>query len=173
MRLLLILAIAGGAALSAAAQDAPAPVKREPGSWSSTVQIVRLEGADVPPGGREQIQKMMDSVSGISVCMTPEIVAREDPVRDLERKGGGHSCVFDRKIFSGETMEFAGTCEMRGEKARMSAKGINGASMQDVTMMIERLKADGSPNGVMEMRITSRRTGACKPGDITPPTEAE
>lgn len=182
MRRLVILALSASVALSgcgsigggnsseAGGSGAAAPVKRQAGSWQTKVQILRLEGPDVKPEMRDQMQKMMDMVGNISVCMTPEAVAAEDPGKNLEKQAGGNNCVFDKKNFSGETMEFAGTCTGQGgKKVKMTAKGKNGATEQDITMVIEPLKADGSSEGVMEMRATSKRTGECKPGDFTPP----
>lgn len=186
MRRLVLLALSASVALSgcgsigggnssgeAGGGSAAAPVKRQPGSWQSKIQIVRLEGPDVKPEMREQMQKMMDMMGGISVCMTPEAIAEEDPAKNLEKQAGGNNCTFDKKNFSGETMEFAGTCSNGGKKMKMNAKGKSTATSQDITMVIEPLKADGSPEGVMEMRVTSNRTGDCKPGDFTPPAKGK
>lgn len=176
MRRLVILALSASVALSGCGgggiggSSAEPPVKRQPGSWQNKMQIVRLEGPDVKPEMREQMQKMMDMMGSISVCMTPEAIAAEDPSKNLEKQAGGNNCTFDKKNISGETVEFSGTCTgPQGNKMKMTAKGKNAATETDMTMIIEPLKADGSPEGVMEMRVTAKRTGECKPGDFTPP----
>jgi hypothetical protein len=146
-----------------------APVKRQPGSWSSSIEIVKLEGPDIKPGTREQMQQMFSMMGAMSVCITPEAAAREDVSKNLENSAGSRDCKFDKQNVSGATVEFSGTCEQNGKKVRMTANGSNGATTQDITMKIEPLNAAGAAEGVMEMRVTSKRNGECKPGDITPP----
>lgn len=146
-----------------------APTKRQPGSWSSKIEIVKLEGPDIKPGTREQMQQMLSMMSGMSVCVTPEAAAAEDVSKNLENSAGSKDCTFDKRNISGDTLEFSGTCQRDGKKVRMTASGKNGATAQDITIKVEPLSASGAAEGVMEMRITSAHQGACKPGDITPP----
>lgn len=145
------------------------PIKRQPGSWTSKIDITKLEGADVKPGQREQMQQMFAMFSGISVCVTPEAAAQEDVSKNIESSAGARECTFDKREFTATSMEFSGTCDRDGGKVRMTAKGTNSATAQDVTMTIEPLDAAGKPGGLMEMHVTSQRTGECTSKDFTPP----
>ncbi len=159
-------------ALAGCHPSSSAPVKRQPGSWSQKVEIVRLEGKDAPPQAKTQVQAMFDAMSRVSVCVTPEAAAKEDMSKNLENaSGSAQNCTFDRKTLSGETVDFAGTCGAGANKVRIEARGTSGATAQDLTMTVQPLGADGKPNGMMEMHMTASRGGACKPGDITPPAE--
>jgi Protein of unknown function (DUF3617) len=148
------------------------PVKRQPGSWSTKVEVVKLEGPDVKGGEKEQLQAMMNMVGNMSICLTPEAIAAEDIGKKLEQMGAqGGECTFAERDVSGSTIKFAATCKTGdGGTAKMSATGSNSATAQDFTITTVANKADGKPAGEMVMRISSTRTGECKPGDITPPT---
>lgn len=146
-----------------------APIHRKPGSWSSKIEITRLEGKDVRPGAREQMQQLFSMMSGIAICMTPEMVAQEDVSKNLEQSAGSSDCKFDKRDVSGGTVEFSAMCDRNGRKVRMSAHGTNSETAQDITLTVQPVNAAGEPEGVMEMHVTSSYNGACKPGDFTPP----
>ena len=146
-----------------------APVHRKPGSWSTKIEIPRLEGKDVKPGVREQMQQMFSMMSGMSVCISPELAAQEDVSKNLEKSAGSSDCKFDKREVNGATIDFSAMCERNGNKVRMTAHGTNGETSQDITMKIEPIDAAGQPEGLMEMHVTSTYNGACKPGDLTPP----
>ncbi|NJS15217.1 MAG: DUF3617 family protein [Sphingopyxis sp.] len=148
-----------------------APVKRQAGSWTTKVEVIKLAGPEVKAGEKEQLQAMMDAVGGVSVCLTPEAAAAEDMIKNLERMGSqGGECTFgDRKI-SGSTINFDATCKSPdGGSAKMSASGTNDTTSQDFTMTTVATKPDGKPAGELVIRFTGQRTGECKPGDFTPP----
>lgn len=147
------------------------PVARQPGSWNTKIEVVKLEGPDIKGGEKEQLQAMMNMMGNMSICLTPEAVAAEDISKNLEQMGsGGGECTFDKKDTSGSTINFSATCKSgNGGTAKMSASGSNSATKQDFTITTVATKADGKPEGEMVMRITATRTGECKPGDITPP----
>jgi Protein of unknown function (DUF3617) len=149
-----------------------APVQRQPGSWSTKIEIVKLEGPDIKGGEKEQLQAMMNMMGNVSICLTPEAVAQEDMSKNLEQLGAqGGECKFDKKDVRGNRISFAATCKSGdGGAAKLSAEGVNDATTQDITISSAGTKPDGKPAGEMVMRITGKRTGDCKPGDITPPT---
>jgi len=161
------------------AKDAPGgsvaassdPIKRQPGSWSTKVEIVKLEGPDVKGGEKEQLQAMMNMMGNVSICLTPEAVAAEDMSKNLEQMGAqGGECTFEDREIKGNSIKFAATCKSGdGGTAKMTANGTNSATSQDFTISTVAMKADGKPAGEMVMRVTGQRTGECKPGDITPP----
>lgn len=147
------------------------PVARQPGSWSTKIEVVKLEGPEVKGGEKEQLQAMMNMMGNVSICLTPEAIAAEDIGKNLERMGSqGGECTFEERDVKGSTIKFAATCKSgTGGTAKMTATGSNSATAQDFTISTVATKADGKPEGEMVMRITSTRTGECKPGDITPP----
>ena len=158
----------GGGSLA----SSDAPVKRQPGSWATKIEIVKLEGPEVKGGEKEQLQAMMNMMGNVSVCLTPEAIAAEDIGKNLEQMGAqGGECTFSERDISGNKIKFAATCKSgNGGTAKMTATGSNSATAQDFTVSTVATKADGKPEGEMVMRITANRTGECKPGDITPPT---
>lgn len=156
-----------------AASNEP-PEQRQPGSWGQKIEIVKLEGDDVTPDAKAQMQQMFSMLSGMTVCLTPEAAKQEDMAKNLSDMGSrGENCTFDKKNFSGKTVDFSATCKGdAGKTMKMSATGTSGATAQDITMTILANKADGSKEGEMVMHITSERKGDCGPNDITPPTPA-
>lgn len=151
------------------------PVKRQPGSWNTKIEIVKLEGPDIKGGEKEQLQAMMNMMGNVSVCLTPEAIAAEDIGKNLEQMSAqGGQCTFSERDISGNKIKFAATCKSgNGGTAKMTATGSNSATSQNFTVSTVATKADGKPEGEMVMRITANRTGECKPGDITPPTPAK
>ncbi len=147
-----------------------APTKRQPGSWSTKVEILKFEGKDVKPNAKAGMQEYFNLMSLNALCITPEAAAQDDIGRNIENaSGAGKNCQFDKRNISGGNVEFSGVCSDGAKKIRMSAKGTTGATAQDITMTIQPLGADGNPEGTMEMRMSTTRTGECKAGDITPP----
>lgn len=160
------------AAGDGAIADSAEPVKRQPGSWTTKMEIVKLEGPDIKGGEKEQMQAMMNMMGNVSICLTPEAVAQEDvakSLQDMSNQGG--DCTFQKKDISGNRVSFAATCKSGdGGTAKISAEGKNDATSQDITITTVGTKPDGKPAGEMVMRISGTRTGECKPGDISPPT---
>jgi hypothetical protein len=159
-----------GGNAEAAAVSSPAE-KRQPGSWSQKIEIVKLEGDDVKPGDKEQMQQMFSMLSGMTICLTPEAAAKEDMEKKLSDMGTrGENCTFDKRAMSGNKIDFSATCQgTDGKVMKMAATGTSGATSQDITMSISAKKADGTDEGEMVMHIQSERKGECGPKDITPP----
>lgn len=154
-----------------AVADRSAPVQRQPGRWSTKIEIVKLEGPDMKGSEKAELQAMMNMMGNVSICLTPEAVAQEDVTANLNQLGSqGGECKFDKKDVNGNRMSFAATCKTPdGGSTRLSAEGKNDATSQDFTLSSAGTRPDGKPAGEMVMRITGKRTGECKPGDITPP----
>ena len=170
---LIAASVAALSLLSACGAKSDAPVKREPGSWSTRITIAKLEGKGVTPQTRAGLQQMFDAMGSMSVCVTPEAAAREDIGHNLENaSGAGRNCQFDKRDLTGATISFSGTCNDGTRKVRMTATGTSGATAQDMTMTVEPLGANGTAEGIMEMHMVVTRSGACKPTDITPPPPA-
>jgi hypothetical protein len=167
----ILLAGCGGGDDDGSAAMARPAVKRQPGSWTTQVRIVRLVGEDASPQMQAQMQGMFDAMGKMAICVTPEAAAAEDPARTLTQSAGRGECAFSRKVASGETLDVAATCKGQdGADVRMTAKGSIAAAAQSLNVTVEKLGPGGKVAGTMEMAIASRRTGPCKPGDLTPPT---
>ena len=149
------------------------PIRHQPGSWSNKVTLVSVEG--IPgaenPQARTALQGMFDMASRVGTCITPELAAIDSPAANAERMAAqGKTCTFDRKVESGTNVDIAGTCsDQAGTKMRVEIAGTNSATAQTLTATTSPLGADNKPAGKMVIRIESRRTGECKPGDVTPP----
>ena len=172
MRTTMIAAGMAALVLTSCAKSGPPP-KREPGSWTQKVELKRMEGkgADEAKAG---LEKMFALMSTMSVCVTPEMSAKEDPTQNLEKLGGANGdCKFDKKSVAGGTLDVAGTCKDTGGKtAKISATGTLGASVQDMTITVEGFDASGTKEGLMEMQVHSTRNGECTAKDMKSPTGA-
>ena len=148
------------------------PVRHQPGSWSNKIEIVKL---DAGPGVdsakiRGGMQQIFDAASGTSICITPELAAKDNPAANLERLAAqGKKCDFTRKVATGDRIDYAGTCtDPNGSGIRIAITGTNGATAQDLTVTSAPVDPSGATKGSMTMHLTSRRLGDCKPGDVTP-----
>ena len=148
-----------------------APVKRQPGSWSQKIEILKLEGKGATPEVKAQMQKMFDSMSAMSVCLTPAAVAKEDMGKAMEQMASrGKDCTFDKKTVNGGSIAISATCKQpTGGTVKMTVNGTTAATSQQMTMQTEGYDANGAKEGTMQMHISSTRNGDCKPGDVTPP----
>uniref|UniRef100_UPI0035CC2EBA DUF3617 domain-containing protein n=1 Tax=uncultured Sphingomonas sp. TaxID=158754 RepID=UPI0035CC2EBA len=157
--------------LALAACSPSGPIKRQPGSWSQKVEIVKLEGKGATPETKAQMQKMFDSMAAMSVCLTPAAAAKEDFSKAMEQMASrGQNCTFDKKDVTGGTINVSATCKQAtGGTVKMTITGTNSATAQALTMQTEGYDAGSVKQGTMQMKITSTRSGDCKPGDITPP----
>lgn len=146
-------------------------IKRQPGSWSQKIEIVKLEGKGATPDTKVQMQRMFDAMSGMSICLTPAAAAKEDLGKNMEQMGShGQNCTFGKRDVTGSTIGFDAVCKQaNGGTMKLTANGINAPTSQDVTMKMEGFSTTGASEGVMEMHVSAKRNGDCKAGDITPP----
>lgn len=147
------------------------PPKREPGSWAQTMELKRFEGKDAEKT-KAALGQMFAAMNTVTVCVTPEMAAKEDPTANLEKlgNGGGGSCTFDRKTAAGGTLDISGTCkDGNGKTAKITATGTLGATEQDVNMIVEGQDPYGAREGLMEIRVHSVRKGECTATDMKAP----
>lgn len=151
-----------------AAAASTAPVKRQPGSWGQTIQIVRLEGAGVNDQAKQGMQQIFDGLSKMTVCVTPEAAAQEDFSKNMEKLGAqGGECSVERKSVVGQKLDFAATCKKNGETMKVAMTGTSGATAQDMTITVQPV---GNPAiTTMEMRVAAKRNGECTSSDIRMP----
>ncbi|WP_186729036.1 DUF3617 domain-containing protein [Sphingomonas panacisoli] len=164
-----ILAVSVAAlALTACGKSGPPP-KRQPGSWSQTFEVKRVEGANADQN-KAALDQLFGVMNATTVCVTPEWAAKEDPTANLEKMGGGGgTCTFDKKSVAGGVLDVAGTCkDATGKTAKITASGTLGATDQDMDMTVEAYDNFGAKQGLMEMRIHSVRRGECTAKDKVP-----
>ncbi len=146
-----------------------APVKRQPGSWSQKMEVVEFSGPGVTPEQKTQMQQMMSMVSQMTVCLTPEAVAREDIEKNLTNLGGmAGNCTVSDKTVGGGTVKFTANCKDKGREVRMTVDGTNGATAQKFRVSVLSAGAN-SDGGKLVMDVSGKREGECKPGELTPP----
>lgn len=157
--------------LAVAACSPEQVIKREPGSWTQKVQILRLEGKGATPQVKAQMQAMFDAMAGMSTCLTPEAAAKEDLAQTMEQVGTrGQNCKIDKHDETGPSIGLSAVCPQQGGgTVKLSITGTNATGDRDMTMKSEGFDAKGAAQGVMEMRVHAIRSGPCKAGDITPP----
>lgn len=157
--------------LFAAACGPEAQIKRQPGSWSQKIEILKLEGNGAKPETKLQMQKMFDAMGAMSICVTPAAVEKEDLAKNLEQMGSrGQNCTFSNRDTTGATIGFDAVCKQAdGGSMKLTATGSNAATAQDITMTMAGTDAAGKAQGTMQMRVRATRGGDCKPTDITPP----
>jgi len=162
---------AGIAAMLLAGCAKGPPPKREPGSWSQTMELKRFEGKDADKA-KAALGQMFAAMNAVTICVTPEMAAKEDPTANLEKLGsGGGTCTFDKKSANGGALDIAGTCkDTAGKTAKITATGTLGASDQDINMVVEGFDAYGAREGLMEIRVHSVRKGECTASDARPKT---
>lgn len=164
----MIAAAMAGLVLTGCSNNGPPP-KRQPGSWAQTTEIKRVEGGNAEQN-RAALTALFKSMDAVTICVTPEWAAKEDPTANIEKMGsGGRTCTFDKKSVAGGNLDVAGTCkDLSGKSAKITATGTIGATDQDMTMTVEAIDAYGTREGLMELRIHSVRKGECTATDRVP-----
>ncbi len=149
------------------------PPKRQPGSWTQTMELKQFEGKDADKA-KAALGQMFAAMNAVTVCVTPEMAAKEDPTANLEKLGsGGGTCTFDRKSAAGGTLDIAGSCkDAAGKTAKITATGTITATDHDVNMTVEGFDPSGAKEGLMQVRVHSVRKGECTASDIKMPAGA-
>ncbi len=139
------------------------PPKRQPGSWSSKVEVTNVTGKDADKI-KEQMNALFATMASTSECITPEMVAKEDPAKNMEKYAGG-DCTFDQKDLTGKDISFSGTCKSPngGPPTKISLKGSLASTSQDFTISVSGSDATGPHS--MDMKIHSSRNGECTAKD--------
>ncbi len=182
MKKTLMLAIVSSLALAAcgdkaakdgesgkAASNEPAE-KPQPGSWTQKIEVTEMTGPNVSADAKDKMNAVFATLSGQTVCMTPELAAQQDMSKNMsEMASQGGNCTFERQIASGKNVDFAATCKGPMGDMKIEGKGTSGAAAQDMTLTITGLNPDGSVRGKMTWHVTGERKGECGPNDIALP----
>lgn len=153
-------AAAGGNAATSSGGDAgtagAAMVEMRPGQWETTVEVLRLDMANVPgmPAGMTQ---PLPPPQTIRSCVTPEQARRPDA--DMFAGGNQAGCTYENFSMTGGRIQGAVTCNSSGTTVRSTFNGSFGAE----SMQVES-ESQVSANGVTvdtATRVTGRRLGDC------------
>jgi hypothetical protein len=161
---LMLSACGGGAKEEEKAAASSGPVKREAGNWKTDVKLVSLN----VPGMNEQMKsgmsKMLEGMSGMEMCLTPEQAAKEDVAADMSKNAAqGSNCTFSKQDISGGKMDVAATCKtQQGQTLNLTMAGAMEAKKVDVTITTKGAMPTGTGEMEMVMQMTSTNTGACK-----------
>lgn len=151
----------GGTAASTAAASGP-PVKREPGKWSMSMDLVKLDVPGAPAEMKQEMEKVFSSMQNVEQCITAEQVAQEDIEKSLSNAAsGGGECSFDKKVIAGEAIDVAGTCKQGTQTANITIKGTSGKTAQDIQIVTTGTGPDGKSPMTMELRMKANRLGDC------------
>lgn len=143
------------------------PPKRQPGSWTSKIEVTNVTGKDAEKA-KTQMNAMFAMVGAMSICVTPEQVAKEDPAGDMAKKFGGENCKFDTKDMTGKDIAFAGTCKSGAQESKINVKGSLGTTAQDFTLSVSGTDPNNGPQS-MELKIHNQRNGECTDKDMKIP----
>ena len=163
-RVIAAAAVAGALLLGGcdSLMDKGPPPKRQPGSWSQKVEIVKVEGKDADKI-KAQMQASLAMMGNISICVTPDMVAKEDPVANLKKFNSDGSCKVDKQDFEGKNVSFSGTCKgPGGEMGKIDASGTLSPTAQDFTVSIDATTK-------VEIKTHAVRNGDCTAKDLKIP----
>ena len=142
--------------------DKGPPPKRQPGSWSQKVELVKVEGKDADKI-KAEMQPGMAMANSMSICVTPEMAAKEDLVDSIKKMTSTGECKIDQQDLEGKNISFTGTCKgANGESAKVSLKATLSATSQDSTRTI-----DGPTK--IEIKTHATRNGECTAKDLKIP----
>ena len=153
-------AAAGGNAATAAGGDAgtagAAMVEMRPGQWETTIEVLRLNMANVPgmPAGMTQ---PLPPPTTVRSCVTPEQARR--PNADMFAGGNQAGCTYENFSMTGGRIQGVVTCNSSGTTVRSTFNGSFGAESMQVDS-----ESQVSANGVTvdtASRVTGRRLGDC------------
>lgn len=154
----------GATTAAATADAAPALPKRQPGLWKHGMEIVTFNVPGVPAGEVDKIKAAMEAgAANAQLCLTAEEAAKEDPTRRLtEMASNADACVFEKPSINGGVFKLAGKCTAEnGQKADLSISGTATATQTETTIASKGYKPDGSVEGEIVFRATSKLAGPC------------
>ncbi len=166
-RAIAAVAVAGALLLGGcdAIFDKGPPPKRQPGSWSQKVDIVKIEGKDADKI-KGQMQAGIAMMGSLSICVTPELAAKEDPTEGLKKFNSNNDCKVDSQDYEGKNVSFSGTCKgPDGQQNKVVTKGTLSPTAQDFSVSI-----DGPTK--IELKTHASRNGDCTAKDLKVPAGA-
>jgi Protein of unknown function (DUF3617) len=160
----LMLSACGGAKDEEKAAATSGPAKREAGNWKTDVKLVSLNVPGMNDQMKQGMTKMLEGMSGMETCLTPEQAAKEDVASEMSKSAAqGSNCTFSKQDVSGGKMDVAATCKTpQGQALNLVMAGTMEAKKVDVTITTKGAMPTGTGEMEMVMQMTSTNTGACK-----------
>jgi hypothetical protein len=142
-------------------------IKREAGSWKNDITIAKFEMPGAPPETKTMMEGLFQAASGMEVCLTPEQVAKEDMATELAKGGAAKDCTFSKKEVTGGVINIIGVCkDGSGESVDMTITGTAAPANTQANILVSG-KTPTKQTFTMGINVASKRTGDCKPGQIT------
>ena len=145
------------AEMKEAVSEAGRDFKPEPGQYSVTTKLVKLEA----PGAPEMMANMMGAAMNNTseYCLTPEMAERG--FEESVRQGQNDSCNVDTFTIEGENVSMAMTCNEGGGSMSVSMDGKVAPTQSSFDMTMEGSVPElGSV--VMQMDVSQTRIGECQ-----------
>lgn len=139
--------------------------KLTPGQYESSFEMARFDVPGMPAEQQQMIRQMMTGAAAVrqSYCLTEEQANRGSEDMFREMANGNGECRFDSFDVDGSDVRGALTCNAQGgATAKMTMTGTMSGNESTLTMVTD-VTDSSLPQGraQMEMRVSSRRTGAC------------
>lgn len=136
-------------------------VKLKPGQWESTVEILSVDGAGMPPAA---LAMMKGHKTTSRSCITPEQAERPNAALLAGRKD--NRCSYQDWSMAGGRMHGTITCAGEGGRGKMTMTmdGSYGADSYDVSTQMASAGMPGGMSMTMKSHSTSKRIGDCPAG---------
>ena len=154
-------AAAGGeAAAEGGAGPGGATVSLQPGQWETTVEVLRLNMANMPnmPAG---MTTPLPPPTTVRSCLTPE-QARQPNANFMTGSGDQGGCTFENFSMAGGRISGTVTCNSQGTSMRTTMNGRFAADSYEMESESQ-VSANGATIDTAS-RIVSRRIGDCPAG---------
>ena len=165
-------ALAGFSAAHGQDSGAGKPVAMQSGLWESTTAFTDMEFTGLTKEQVEAMRRQVVPPLTASQCVTPEQAA--NPLSNVAQQD---RCNYDRHVFSGGTIDIAGTCVQPDQgKVRINLTGTYTADSFNAQFRSESRFAQGGADRPWTVRMSAalhgRRTGRCA-GEATIPKPGE
>jgi outer membrane murein-binding lipoprotein Lpp len=152
----------GPKTMEQAQQEAAKLDRPQPGQYSQTMKITKLEIPGAPPEAVAQMKAAMGAQQDTSFCLTKEMSDKgfEEMFREVGRDG---ECKYERFNVSGGKLDALLQCESKTEgKGTITMAGTVTSQGSDVTVEIDTVNP-ASPMGssTIGMNMVSKRIGDC------------
>jgi hypothetical protein len=131
---------------------------RQPGQWSTTIELVDFQAPGMPPEMLAQMKAQMGSGQKQERCVTKEEVEKLDAFIGQNNA----NCVFETYKVGNGTIEGKASCKPGGMTQTMTMKGTYSKTKSDMTMTSQ---ITGAPppmgNAKTVMNVKSERIGDC------------
>ncbi len=131
---------------------------RQPGLWSTTIELVDFQAPGMPPEMLDRMKSQMGSGQKQERCVTQAEVDKLDAFIGQNNA----NCVFEKYSVGGGKIEGKATCKPGGMTQTMTMKGTYTKTKSDMTMTSE---LTGAPppmgNAKTVMNVKAERVGDC------------